>query len=86
MAYQGPLEVPPEPGLSPYLTESSLSTSAENDGDHSQRDITFNGPDLITEPGAYVVPELEVEAVEERVGRPRHPTKLTTRPSEYLYF
>ena len=84
--YQGPLEVPPEPGLSPYSTESSLSTPAENDGDHSQRDITFNGPDPITEPGAYVVPELEVDASEERVGRPRRLAKPTTRPSEYLYF
>ena len=86
VAYQGPLEVPPEPGLSPCSTESSLSTPAENDGDHSLRDIAANGPDPITEPGAYVAPESEVEAVEERVGRPRRPAKPTTRPSEYLYF
>ena len=58
----------------------------ENDGDHSLRDIAANGPDPIIEPGAYVAPESEVEAVEERVGRPRRPAKPTTRPSEYLYF
>ena len=86
VAYQGPLEVPPKPGLSPYSTESSLSTPAENDGDHSPRDIAFNGPDPITEPRAYVAPESEVEEVKERVGRPRRPAKSTTRPSEYLYF
>ena len=86
VAYQGPLEVPTELGLSPYSTESSLSTPAENDGDHSQKDITFNGPDPITEPGADVVPEFEVDAGDERVGRPRRLAKPTTRPSEYLYF
>ena len=58
----------------------------ETDGGHSQKDITFNGPDPITEPGAYVVPEVEVDAGDERVGRPRRLAKPTTRPSEYLYF
>ena len=52
VAYQGPLEVPPEPGLSPYSTESSLFAPAENDGDHSPRNIAINGPDPVTEPQA----------------------------------
>ena len=82
MAYRGPLEIPPEPGLSPYSTESSLSTLAENDGDHSPGDITFNAPDPVTEPEA---PD-EDEAVKERKGRPWRPAKSTSKPSEYFYF
>ena len=82
VAYRGPLGIPPEPRLSPYSTESSLSTPAENDGDHSPGDIAFNGPDPVTEheaPG-------EDEAVKERKGRPRRPTKSTFKLSEYFYF
>ena len=75
-----------EPGLSPYSTESSLSASAENDGDHSPRDIAFNGLDSVTEPEASAELETEVEAVEEQKGHPRRPMKPKTRSSEYFYF
>ena len=87
VAYQGPLEVPPEPGLPPNLTESSLFALEENDGDHSPpRNIATNGPELVTELEAFAGSEREIEAVEERKGLPRCPTKPTTRPSEYFYF
>ena len=86
MAYRGLLEIPPEPGLSPYSTESSLPTPAENDGDHSPENIGFNGPDPVTEPEAPAELIKEDEAVKGRVGRPRRPAKSTSRPSEYFYF
>ena len=86
VAYRGPLEIPSEPGLSPYSTESSLSTPAENDGDHSPGDTAFNGPDPVTEPEASAEPVKEDEAVKDQVGRPRRLAKSTSRPTEYFYF
>ena len=86
MAYQGPLEVPPEPGLPPNSTESSLFAPAENDGDHSPRNIANNSPYPVIEPEALTEPETEVEAVEEQKGRSRRPAKPTTRSSKYFYF
>ena len=71
VAYQGPLEIPTEPGLSPYSTESSLSAPAENYGDHTPRDITCNGPDPVTELEASAESKIEVDG---------------TRSSEYFYF
>ena len=87
VAYQGPLEVPSEPGLPPNSTESSLFTPEENDGDHSHtRNATTNGPEPGSELEAPTRSKREIEAVEERKGRPRRPAKPTTRPSEYYYF
>ena len=87
VAYQGPLEVPPKPGLPHNSTESSLFAPEENNGDHSPpRNVATNGPEPVTEPEASAGSEQELEAVEAQKGRPRRPAKPTTRPSECVYF
>ena len=87
VAYQGPLEVPSEPGLPPNSTESSLFAPVENDGGHTlPTNSLTNGPERITEPETSTRSGQKSEAVEEQKERPRRPTKPTAWPSKYHYF
>ena len=87
VAYQGPLEVPTEPGLPPDTTESSSSPPEENDRNRTTwRNETFIdlGPETESEDPATTDPEMGAE--EAPNGRPRRPAKPTAKPSEYVYF
>ena len=78
------LEVPPELGLPPNSTESSLFAPEENDGDHlPPRNVATNSPEPVIEPETSARSEREIEAVEEQKGRPQRQAKSTTRLSEY---
>ena len=87
VAYQGPLEVPTEPGLPHNSTESSSSSPEENDEDHTTpRNEAINDPGPQTKSEVPARIELEMEAEEAQKGRPRCPAKPTIKPSEYVYF
>ena len=87
VAYQGPLEIPSEPGLPPQSTKSSLSAPEENDGDPpSTEDAATNYPEPGAGPGTHTETNREIEEVKERKGRPQRSAKPTTRASEYYYF
>ena len=59
----------------------------EFDGDHSTpRNEATNDPKPETESEVPARSEPEMEAEEAQKGRPRHPAKPTTKPSEYVYF
>ena len=87
VAYQGPLEVPTEPGLPPDSTEPSPLELEENDGPHTPTSgVTANDLERRTEPGDLAGTKWEEEATRERAGRPRRSAKPTVRSSEYYYF
>ena len=65
VAYQGPREVPTEPGLPPNSTESSSFSPEENDGDHSTpRNKATNDPEPEKELEVPARSEPEMEAEE----------------------
>ena len=66
VAYQGPLEVPTEPGLPPNLTEPSPFEPEENDGPHTPtRGVMANDPEPGAELGDPTGSKWEDEAIEE---------------------
>ena len=82
VAYQGPLEVPTEPGLPHNSTESSSSSPEENDGDHATpRNEALNDPGPETESEVPARTETGLEAKEAQKGCPRRPAKPTIKPS-----
>ena len=84
VAYQGSLDIPPEPGLPPHSTEPSLSAPEENDGDDSPtNDVPTNEPESGAETGPGVGTNEETEEVKERKGRPQRSAKSTSKGSEY---
>ena len=62
LAYQGALDIPPEPGLPLHSTEPSLSAPEENDGvDPLTKDVTINEPGSDAESGHDVGANKETE-------------------------
>ena len=87
LAYQGPLEVPSEPGLPPNSTESSLCAPGEDDGDSSpEKDTTANVPESVAEPDTCAETTTKTGTVQEGIGRPRRSAKPTTNENDYFYF
>ena len=101
LAYQGPLDVPSEPGLPPNSMESSLFALEENDGDPLLVDdttaddegnpspgegTTANGPEPMTEPDTYAGTTTETEQAKEKNRRPHRSAKPMTKAKDYFYF
>ena len=82
LPYQGPLEVPSEPGLPPDSTESSLLELEENDGPHSPAKAITVDDDLATPTGT----EEDNATPDECTERPRRLAKLTTQFSDFVYY
>ena len=82
LPYQGPLEVPAEPGLPPDSTESSLLEPEENDGPHSPAKAVTVDDDLAVPTGT----KEDEAAPDECTERPRRPAKPTTQFSDFVYY
>ena len=82
LPYQGPLEVPSEPGLPPDSTESSLLEPEENDGPHSPAKAVTVDDDLAVLTGT----EEDDAAPDEHTERPQCPAKPTMQFSDFVYY
>ena len=72
LPYQGPLEVPSEPGLPPDSTESSLLEPEENDGPHSPA----NTETVDDNPSVPTGTEEDDATPDERTERPRRNSRI----------